>query len=134
MNKKPRKERIKDLLSQLANMSEEQRAEFSAAVPVVNPEGRVYSPRNQQLLLLQFDNPTVCGGYKQWKQHGRQVKKGSQGALIWFPVGPKDKESGEIEEAERFYTGVVFDISQTEEIQEVDNVEDLEPGFIIEKR
>jgi hypothetical protein len=151
MQKKSRKERMKDLLSQVAAMTDQQREELSKGVPIINPDGRYLSPRNQMLLLLQIDSPTIVGGYKQWKQHGRQVRKGESGSLIFFPVGPKDKESGEIEDAERFYTGIVFDISQTEEINpeqdpvntweketffnaEAENAEDLEPGFSVEHR
>ncbi|MDZ7766902.1 MAG: ArdC family protein [Melioribacteraceae bacterium] len=95
-----------------------------ASLSIKNIEGRELSDYNQLMIRFQLGNASIVGGFKQWKKQGRAVRKGEHGALILFPVGPKDKD-GEVEQAETFFTGVVFDISQTEEIQETDNAEDF---------
>jgi len=79
-------------------------------------EGRALSLHNTLFVYLQCDGiiPTIVGGYRQWQQAGQQVKKGEHGMIILFPVGDKDKETGEVMGATRFYTGTVFDITQVE--------------------
>ncbi|MBK8946414.1 MAG: DUF1738 domain-containing protein [Ignavibacteriae bacterium] len=117
-----RKERTKILVQKLNSLSDDQKLELSAYV-ISSIEGRVYSGRNQMLIALQFENiliPTICGGFHQWKEHGRIVKKGEHGAVILYPVGvdKKKNEGEETEEPSNFFSAVVFDISQTEEINE----------------
>jgi antirestriction protein ArdC len=70
------------------------------------------------MIVSQFDfTPTVVGGFKQWLKAGRSVRQGEHGAIILYPVGPKDQE-GNLEDPERFFSATVFDISQTESISE----------------
>lgn len=119
MNNQPklsRKERIAFLNKQISNISEEKRRAMAAKFGVVNIEGKYYSLHNQLLLAMQLDNPTIVAGFKQWQEANHKIKKGEHGALILFPVGSKDK-NGKVEEVENFLTGVVFDISQTEEME-----------------
>lgn len=113
-----RKERIKQLRKQLLELTAEKRQVLAAQGMIATIEGRVLSLHNTLLVYLQSNGqtPTVVGGYKQWKAAGRQVQRGQHGFTIFFPVGPKD-EDGDIIAAERFFTGTVFDISQTEAIE-----------------
>ncbi|MFZ1290777.1 MAG: ArdC family protein [Melioribacteraceae bacterium] len=121
MEKLTRKERTKILVQKLNSLSDDQKLELSCRI-ISSIEGRVYSGRNQMLIALQFENliPTICGGFHQWKEHGRIVKKGEHGAVILYPVGvdKKKNEGEETEEPSNFFSAVVFDISQTEEINE----------------
>lgn len=114
-SKMSRKDRIAILRKKLASISEEQRNEIAKNLAIVTVEGRLLSPYNQVLLGLQLQNPSVVGGFKQWLKAGRCVRKGEHGALIFFPVGDKD-ENGNVEDAEKFFTATVFDISQTDEL------------------
>ena len=95
---------------------------------LVNCEGRALSMGNMLLVALQLPNASVVGGFKQWLRHGRAVRKGEHGAMIWVPVGTRSTEKAEpTEDGEepantsesdtRFVTGTVFDISQTNEIE-----------------
>ena len=111
-----RKERIALLNKQISSLSEEKKRNMAARFGVVNIEGKYYSLHNQLLLAMQLDNPTVVAGFKQWQEANHKIKKGEHGALILFPVGSKDK-NGKVEEVENFLTAVVFDISQTEEME-----------------
>lgn len=96
-------------------MSDEQRAALAARVSVVTIEGRQLSPHNQCLIALQVPAATIIGGFRQWIKAGRVVMKGQHGAVIWVPIGRKDKD-GELTEKTGFVLGSVFDVSQTQEI------------------
>ena len=111
-----RKEKINLLNNQISSLSEEKKKQIAKKLGVVNIEGKYYSLHNQLLLAMQLDNPTIVAGFKQWQEANHKIKKGEHGALILFPVGSKDK-NGKVEEVENFLTGVVFDISQTEEME-----------------
>lgn len=112
-----RKERTRELVKRLNDLSKDQLLKFSE-FNIRSITGSPYSLRNQQLIAMQSYYteiiPTICGGFHQWKEHGRKVKKGQHGFLIIFPVGV-DKDSQEDEEPTQFFSAVVFDISQTEE-------------------
>jgi len=112
-----RKARVKQLREQLANLSEPEKQALANRGLIATVEGRTLSLHNTYLVYLQGNGrqPTVVGGYQQWKRAGKQVKKGEHGYMIWFPAGPKD-EDGELISAETFYTGTVFDISQVEDL------------------
>ncbi|MGV1047645.1 MAG: hypothetical protein ACOYD4_03850, partial [Solirubrobacterales bacterium] len=71
------------------------------------------------------------GGFRQWLKHGRAVRKGERGAMIWTPTGgrrPADPTAaapaadapaadGSAEPRESgFIISTVFDISQTDEL------------------
>ena len=115
-----RKERIKQLRERLAGLTPEERQALAARGMVATVEGRTLSLHNTLLVYLQGNGtqPTVIGGYQQWKRAGKQVKKGEHGMMIWFPVGQKDEDTGDILTAETYYTATVFDISQVEAISQ----------------
>jgi len=113
-----KKTRIKELRQKLANLKPEDRQALISRGLTATVEGRTLSLHNTLLVYLQSTKtkPTVVGGYQQWKRAGKQVRKGEHGFTIWFPVGPKDKETDDVLTAETFYTTTVFDISQVEPI------------------
>ena len=114
MNKE-RKEKFSKLAKRLKGMTEQEKADLVAGVGIHNVDGKLLSLNNMCLLLFQSDGtiPTVVGGYRQWQNAGRQVKRGEHGMMIWYPSSRKKDEDSE--EEMRFYVGTVFDISQTEE-------------------
>lgn len=113
-----RKERINQLRQKLANLSAEEKQALAARGIIATVEGRQLSLHNSVLVYLQANGhiPTVVGGYQQWRKAGKQVNKGEHGYMIWFPVGSKDEETGNIISADRFFTGTVFDISQVSDL------------------
>jgi hypothetical protein len=112
-----RKEKTISLIKKYKALSIEQIEALSKFVIVSIENNRAYSGRNQQLIAMQLNNPTICGGFHQWRIRSRKVKKGEHGALILYPVGTK-KDSEDDEEPTNFFSAVVFDISQTEELKE----------------
>lgn len=112
-----RKQRIKELRQRLSNLTEKERQTLASRGIIATVEGRTLSLHNTLLVYLQANGqtPTVVGGYQQWLKAGRQVLKGEHGYMIWFPVGSKNEETGDIIHAETYFTATVFDISQTEE-------------------
>ena len=113
-----RKEHNKALRSRLANLTPVERQALAARGLIMTVEGRTLSYHNTMLLYLQSEKmPTVVGGYRQWRAAGRQVQKGQHGMTIWFPAGSKD-DNGDVVDAAKFYTATVFDIGQTEIIEE----------------
>jgi len=83
-----------------------------------------YSPRNAMLIVMQMPEATVVHGYREWKAHGRHVRKGEHSRIgILAPAGQYTEtgadgqtETGE-EKVHRFFKLVpVFDISQTDPI------------------
>ena len=118
-----RREKFRGFVKHLAKMSAVERAEMAARLPViVTADAHPLSGRNTLLLALQCPAATVVGGFRQWLQHGRCVRKGEHGHMIWFPKTPKQdehKQPGEISASEmeiHFLIGTVFDVSQTEEL------------------
>jgi hypothetical protein len=115
-----KKQKLAELRKQLAGLSDLQRAEISNNLGVVTIEGHVLSPVNQILLSFQIGSPTIVGGFNQWRKAGRIVKKGEHGAFIWVPSGKKNQDGiTEVSDDTYFFTGTVFDITQTEPLMEV---------------
>ncbi|MFC8224100.1 ArdC-like ssDNA-binding domain-containing protein [Streptomyces sp. NPDC057362] len=82
-----------------------------------------YSVNNMLLILAQCPHATQVRSFKQWKEHGRHVRKGEKGLRIFAPmtVKRKDKdgnpvldENGQEQKRVIFKTVPVFDISQTD--------------------
>jgi hypothetical protein len=123
-----RRERFRGFVKQIGKMTDEQRKVFADKMPViVTADGHPLSGPNMMLVALQCPGVTVVGGFRQWLKHGRAVRKGEHGAMIWFPKAMNqrdteptthDPETNEV----RFLIGTVFDISQTEEIQQPSEV------------
>uniref|UniRef100_A0A6M3L4X3 N-terminal domain-containing protein n=1 Tax=viral metagenome TaxID=1070528 RepID=A0A6M3L4X3_9ZZZZ len=110
----------KALAAKIRAMSPDELNRYVEAAPVVTIEGRQLSIKNQAMIMMQLDNPTVVGGFRQWKQAGRSVQKGQHGAMILYPrtrsqadVDTDDQQK----DAVTFGTATVFDVSQTAEIQ-----------------
>jgi hypothetical protein len=117
-----RRERFTALARQVAALTDDERAALVAKVgAIVTVEGRALSALNSCLVLTQLPTASMVGGFQQWKAHGRSVKKGAHGLMIWIPTrGKDDADKPTQEEAEGvakrsgFVMGTVFDISQTE--------------------
>lgn len=127
MQKTGRQARTRELSQKLAQLPPDQRQALIDRGLIATVEGRMLSLHNTLMVYMQIPGifggngcklPSVVGGFKQWKAAGRQVQKGQHGYTILFPVGDKDKETGDIIHAERYFTATVFDIGQTEEIKE----------------
>lgn len=126
-----RRERFRAIVKQVAAMDEDERtALVMKCGAIVTCEGRALSPLNSCLILTQFPTASMVGGFLQWKDHGRSVKKGEHGLSIWVPTGRKD-EREELEQATDdskakragFIMGTVFDVSQTEPCKELSHID-----------
>lgn len=118
-----RKSKFRGLVKQVADMSDEQRAQLTSRIgAVITCDGRALSLRNTMLCLLQCPTVSMVGGFRQWLNQGRAVRKGEHGAMIWIPTGKKSDaaDGGESPETTadeiRFLVGTVFDIAQTEPV------------------
>jgi len=122
---KARREKFRGIVKTIAGMPEADRIALSQKVVAANVEGHVLSLHNQCLLAVQCPHVTVVGGFRQWREQGRTVRRGEHGHMIWVPVtygeknGDDTPQPSEIDGEEkktgvRFLIGTVFDISQTE--------------------
>lgn len=122
-----RRAKFKALWKQVAAMPQCERELMAIKCGMRTCDGHALSPSNVYLVLLQCPGATVLGDFRQWRKHGRTVKKGEHGAMIWVPCGVKKSDAAgqpvtitEREPAEdndsRFITGTIFDISQTDEL------------------
>jgi len=110
-----RREAFRALVRKVAQLSEAERTEIADKIGgVLRVEGGTLSPRNTLLCYFQCPTASMVGGFRQWLNNGRAVRKGEHGFTIWIPSTRK----GETEEDNEtvFLTGTVFDISQTEEV------------------
>lgn len=130
------------LWQQIADMPQEKRDELVNKIgAVVSCTGRPLSGANTMLLFLQNPRVSVIGGFRQWQDAGRAVRKGEKGLSIWVPKtyeGTTEPApsgvlclpapgAGSFPEAgatastdgnrSRFILGTVFDISQTDPIE-----------------
>lgn len=122
-----RRQRFKAIVKQVANMTDVERVQLAAKMPaIVNPEGHALSLFNTCLVAKQCETATIVGGFKQWLAHGRAVRKGEHGLMIWFPAKKGAKPNGEAPtpaeaeqgESTRFYVATVFDVGQTSALNE----------------
>jgi len=111
-----RKQKFSILAKKLKAMDEGAKLNFVAERLIHNVDNKQMSLNNTMLMLMQRSEeiPTVVGGFKQWLNAGRCVKKGEHGMMIWYPSSRKKEDSEE--EETRFYVGTVFDIAQTAEL------------------
>jgi len=133
--KQEKKEKIIRIRKTLFEMSEEQRNQIAEKYGIVTVEGHLLTPHNQCFLVAQLAlldasrsgselNFTVVGGFRQWRKAGRSVRKGEHGFLIFVPSKQKEETENQIDnfiaddEDVKFYTATVFDISQTELINQ----------------
>lgn len=130
---KAKRERMRELAKEVSALSAEQRDEIAARYGIVTIEGHKLSGFNATFVAYQAAGQTVTivGGFRQWKRAGRSVRKGEHGFSIWFPqrVKVKDKNGDETDETETVENGycslgTVFDISQTEPIENAETETD----------
>lgn len=86
-----------------------------------------YSTRNALLIVMQAPTATEVAGFKAWQERGRQVRKGEHGIRILAPAGrgagtePTERDP-EGKPGRQFFRLIsVFDISQTDEIEDEGN-------------
>src|SRR5215213_4472744 len=85
-----RRARFTELAQRVAEMGDDERAALVAHVgAVVTCEGRALSVHNSCLVLTQLPTASMVGGFRQWKAHGRGVRKGEHGLMIWVPTSRK---------------------------------------------
>jgi hypothetical protein len=103
---------------------------------------RGYSFNNTLLIWIQKPNATKVAGFKKWEEKFRRVKKGAKGIMIFAGVprgGGKSKEEAiddsgldsaiESGRSMRFFPVYVFDISDTEPIDERGDVPETPKWF-----
>src|SRR4051812_30922135 len=91
-----KRDRFKAIVKKLGDMTDEERNAFASNCPVIaNTEGHVLSPSNTMLVIMQCPNATVVGGFGQWIQQKRVVKKNESGIVIWAPGQTPKDESGD---------------------------------------
>lgn len=110
-----RRAKFAELAQKIGAMTDEQRTQIAAQMPVVTVEGRVLSAHNCCMVWMQNETATVVAGFQQWIKAGRCVRKGEHGLMIWAPRMSKSEETGE-EERSGFVMITVFDVSQTDAI------------------
>jgi len=123
-----RRERFTVLAKQVAAMGEDERAALVFRMgAIATVDGRALSVFNSCLVLTQLPDAALVGGFLQWKEHGRSVRKGAVGLMIWIPTkgkadGPKTGDDLATDESGTdgprragFVMGTVFDVTQTEE-------------------
>lgn len=125
-----RRNAARSIAGKIAALPPEKRAELAAQVTCIPTiEGHVLTLVNTMMIVGQREGCTMVGGYRQWRQAGRQVRKGEHAIYIWTPK-PQGKSEGKTEGApenhraesrdQRFLLVPVFDIEQTDVAQDED--------------
>lgn len=124
----PHKDAARNLARKIAAMSDSERSEFAARCPVVlTIDGRPISGKNAMLAMLQCESVTVIGGFRQWLAAGRAVRQGSKALYIFVPSSRRVDAGAEpatdgaepgAAESVRFLMAPVFDVSQTDAVDE----------------
>ena len=119
-----RRAMLTELAAKASLMTPEELKAF-LPVEVMTIEQKTLSLKNTYLVLHQLPTSTIVGGFDQWKRAGRSVKKGSKALGIWVPLKPRSSAASASPDATddkkpafRFTFGNVFDISQTEPVQQ----------------
>jgi antirestriction protein ArdC len=116
------------LSAHVARMTPEEREALSEKLStVINPQGHALTVHNTIFLFMQCERTdlTIVAGFKQWINAGRVVRKGEHSiGFISVPMqlktGKQDKD-GNDERATRFRLVAVFDVSQTDELEDDDS-------------
>ena len=79
-----------------------QGVDFDAyAQRIATTKGHFLSGINAFLVMYQCQaNPIKVGGFKQWREIGRRVKKGAHGLAIYLPARPRKAKAVEANETE----------------------------------
>jgi hypothetical protein len=118
-----RRSRFRQLVQTISAMSNAERALMASHMAgAVTVEGRQLSMGNACLIACQAPSATLIGGFRQWMAHGRSVRKGEHGLMIWAPTkGTKEPavvQPGELSsDRPNFIMVTVFDVSQTDPAQ-----------------
>lgn len=82
-----------------------------------------YSPTNTVLILMQRPSARYCMGYRSWQKHGRQVRKGETGLMVYAPILSKPTKdeiaAGDDPKARKvrgFRIATTFDYEQTDAV------------------
>jgi antirestriction protein ArdC len=126
VDKKERNSALHAKLKEVAARCEDpaQRRAFEQwAACVQNLDGRPYSEKNALVLYEQAAERgmtlTRLGGFHAWLAHGRCVRKGEKGLMVWAPHHRKEDRDGDGEDEEvmaGYHVTFVWDIAQTDEI------------------
>ncbi|MFI8598291.1 ArdC family protein [Rothia koreensis] len=127
--KEAAKEKKKQIRQQYKQTAERIETDPDFAASFVDFAARfpTYSEKNQKLIFMQNDEATICAGFNKWKEEGRAVRKGEKGIKIFAPTKKKSRdengeviknEKGEDEEEAGFIMVTVFDIAQTDPVEE----------------
>lgn len=111
---KARRAHLADLAAKIAAMPDAERA---ALVPlgIATITGRILSPHNSALIITQRSTASIVGGFQQWREAGRNVRKGEKAIACWYPTRTTDATESEARTG--FRLGNVFDISQTDRME-----------------
>jgi len=110
-----KKAKMRELADQFSKLSEAERVELANQLGSLRTiEGRPLSFKNSALLYFQKKGVSIVGGFQQWKKAGRIVRKGEKALAIFCPASRKTEEGETTDSPSFFFTGSVFDISQTE--------------------
>jgi len=102
---------------------------------------RGHSFFNTLLIWIQRPDATKVAGFRQWEKKFRRVKKGAKGIMIFVPIFPKSQKDADVEDdkdldkearkgtAVSFKPGYVFDMSDTEAIDERGEIPELPKWF-----
>jgi hypothetical protein len=134
-----KKAKLKVFIDQVSKMNDEELNRLKEKINIITCDGHSLSLRNNALLDLQAEGTgktvSVVGGFQQWFDKGRAVRKGERAFTILAPSKGKAKDkSGNVKVAEDgneiektyFKCVSVFDLSQTDVIMEESEVEEVE--------
>lgn len=111
-----RRERFSSLAKMISEWSQEQRQALASQMSATTIEGHPLSVHNACLLYCQRQAVTLVGGFNQWRGHGRQVRKGEKGLMIWAPKVNKGDILTPDQPVHSFVPITVFDVSQTDPV------------------
>ena len=120
---KERRSLMRRLAQRVSKMTEDERVRLVGEGWPVTIEGHRLSMHNACMLACQRQGVSVVGGFRQWRQAGRIVRKGEHGQAIWVPISngkpEQDADAERTEERPRFILATVFDIAQTKPLAAV---------------
>lgn len=125
-----KREAFRELVKTISEMDADARAALiDRCGAIVTADGAALSHFNTCLIISQSPKASIVGGFRQWLKHGRCVRKGQTGLNLWVPIAnrgdapetdPRNPEPESTDRAsrQRFIMGTVFDISQTETLEQ----------------
>jgi hypothetical protein len=135
--------KLKEFIDQVAEMTEDQLIRLKEKINIITCDGHSLSLKNNALLDLQAEGTgltvSVVGGFNQWLDKGRAVRKGERAFTIMAPSAGKAKDKGgnvriaeDGSEVMKTYFKLVsvFDVSQTDLIPEESEVKKVELALV----